>query len=104
MVPELQVRITRRIGAHRPALPRSSDHTPLRRLPLTLGECPDTPSAPCVPVNQGQDIYLRAIEDIGHARERARPILNRVLRKTGAGARWSLNFILLPNRPRTAPN
>src|SRR5216684_6430671 len=35
----------------------------------------------------------------------ARPILNRVLRKTGAGARWSLNFVLLlSNCQRTAHN
>jgi hypothetical protein len=68
------------------------------------GEGFDTPSAPCVPVNKGQDIHLRTIEDIGHARESARPILNRVLRKTEAGTRWSLNFVLLPNRPRTVHN
>jgi hypothetical protein len=68
------------------------------------GEGFDTPSAPCVPVNKGQDIHLRTIEDIGHARESARPILNRVLRKTEAGSRWSLNFVLLPNRPRTLHN
>src|SRR5260370_37597887 len=34
----------------------------------------------------------------------ARPILNRVLRKTGAGARWSLNFVLLSICQRTAHN
>jgi hypothetical protein len=50
------------------------------------GEGFDTPSAPCVPVNEGQDIHLRTIEDIGHARESGRPILNRVPRKTEAGA------------------
>ena len=62
------------------------------------------PSAPCVPVNKGQDIHLRAIEDVGHVREGARPMLNRVLRKTGAWVRWSLNFVLLSHCPRTAHN